>query len=271
MIRYPFHQKISLKNLILIALFSYMPFQSMAWGVIGHRVVGEIADKYLNTTARAKIHAILGTESIALASNWADFIKSDSSLKYLDPWHYINLDSVLSRKDVQDYLNKDTAIDLYTRMNFLVKELKKKNLSPDKKSFYLKLLIHFVGDAHQPMHVGGKSDLGGNTIRVLWFNEPSNLHRIWDEHLIEFQQLSYTEYTDAINHPNAALRKKWQAENMSVWFYESYEIGQQLRTEITQPNQRLSYQYNFNHIATLNQRLLQGGVRLAALLNEIFQ
>ncbi len=242
----------------------------MAWGVIGHRVVGEIADKYLNTTARAKILKILGIESVAMVSNWADFIKSDSSFKHLDSWHYINLDSGLSHKDVLDYLNKDTAVDLYTRTSFLVKELKKKNLPNDKKAFYLKLLIHFVGDIHQPMHVGGKSDLGGNTIRVSWFNEPSNLHRMWDEHLIEFQQLSYTEYTRAINHPNAALKKKWQAENMNEWLYQSYEIGQQLRTEIKQPNQRLSYQYNFNHIATLNRRLLQAGVRLATLLNEIF-
>ncbi len=263
-------QKTFFKKLLLIGLFFYLPFQTMAWGVIGHRVVGEIADKYLTSTARAKILKILGTESIAMVSNWADFIKSDSSFKYVDSWHYINLDSGLSHKDVLDYLNKDTAVDLYTRTNFLVKELKKKNLPNDKKAFYLKLLIHFVGDLHQPMHVGGKSDLGGNTIRVLWFNEPSNLHRTWDEHLIEFQQLSYTEYTKAINHTNAALRKKWQAENMSEWFYQSYEIGQQLRTEIKQPNQRLSYQYNFNHIATLNRRLLQGGVRLAALLNEIF-
>ncbi len=263
-------QKTFFKKLLLIGLFFYVPCQSMAWGAIGHRVVGEIADKYLSITARAKIRQILGTESIAMVSNWADFIKSDSSFKYLDPWHYINLDSGLTHKDVQNYLNRDTAVDLYTRTKLLVKELKKKNLSQDKKSFYFKLLIHFVGDLHQPMHVGGKSDLGGNTIRVLWFNEPSNLHRLWDEHLIEFQQLSYTEYTQAINHPNAALRKKWQAENISEWFYESYDIGQQLRTEIKQPNQRLSYQYNFNHIATLNRRLVQGGVRLAALLNEIF-
>ena len=258
------------KVIILIGLFFYLPLQSMAWGVTGHRVVGEIADKYINTTARAKINQILGTESIAIISNWADFIRSDTSFKYLNTWHYINLDSGLSSKDVKDYLKNDTAVNAYTKINFLIKELKNKKLAKEKKQLYLRLLIHFVGDVHQPMHAGRKSDLGGNTIRVSWFNEPSNLHRVWDENLIEFQQLSYTEYTKAINHPAITLKKKWQSQPLSDWIYESYEISEQLHTEIKEPNQKLSYQYNFDHIATLNQRLLQGGVRLAAVLNDIF-
>lgn len=263
-------QKNILKVLILIGLFLYLPFQTMAWGVLGHRIVGEIADKYVNATARAKISAILGTESIAMASNWADFVKSDTSYRYLNNWHYINLDSGLSYNNVNEFLKNDTATDVYTKINFLVKELKDKKLHKDKKLFYLRLLIHLVGDVHQPMHVGRKADLGGNTIKVLWFNEPSNMHRIWDENLIEFQELSYTEYAKAINHPAITLRKKWQAQPISEWFYESYEISEQLHTEIKQPDQKLGYQYNFDHVATLNMRLLQGGVRLGALLNDIF-
>ncbi len=259
------------KVLILIGIFFYLPFQSMAWGVLGHRIVGEIADKYVSTTARAKINQILGTESIAMVSNWADFIKSDTSFRYLNTWHYINLDSGLSYTGIKDYLKNDTAVDAYTKINFLVKELKKKKLAKEKKQLYLRLLIHFVGDVHQPMHAGRKSDLGGNTIKVSWFNEPSNMHRVWDENLIELQQLSYTEYTKAINHPNLKQKKKWQSQPISEWIYESYEISEQLHTEIKQPDQRLGYQYNFDNIATLNQRLLQGGIRLAALLNDIFK
>jgi hypothetical protein len=32
----------------------------------------------------------------------------------------------------------------------------------------------------------------------------------------------------------------------------------------------LGYSYNYDHIATLNKRLLQGGVRLAGILNELY-
>ncbi|MES2113337.1 MAG: S1/P1 nuclease, partial [Bacteroidota bacterium] len=59
-----------------LALF-YVPLQTMAWGTQGHRICGQIADSYLSPQARKAIKEILGNESIAMASNWADFIKSD--------------------------------------------------------------------------------------------------------------------------------------------------------------------------------------------------
>ena len=75
---------------LIILSMLYLPYYSLAWGQTGHRIIGEIADKHLNTKARAAIQKILGTESIAIASNWGDFIKSDSNFKYLDTWHYVN-------------------------------------------------------------------------------------------------------------------------------------------------------------------------------------
>jgi hypothetical protein len=242
----------------------------MAWGLLGHRIVGEIADSYITSKTRAEIKKILGTESIAISSNWADFIKSDSTYKYLDIWHYINFEKNLNYEQIKEVLKKDTSINAYTRINFLVKELKKKNLTMDKKKMYLRLLIHIVGDIHQPLHVSPVGTNGGNTIRVQWFSTPSNLHRVWDTHLIDDQQLSYTEYVKDINHTTLAQRKKLQADPLSRWLYESYVIAQDLHNEIREDNPRLGYRYNYDHIHTVNDRLLKGGVRLAGLLNEIF-
>ncbi len=59
---------------------------------------------------------------------------------------------------------------------------------------YLRLVIHLVGDVHQPFHTGHTSDKGGNDFKVSWFNKPTNMHALWDSQLIEYQQLSYTEY-----------------------------------------------------------------------------
>lgn len=135
---------------------------------------------------------------------------------------------------------------------------------------YVRLLVHFVGDVHQPMHAGYREDLGGNRIKVSWFNTPTNLHAVWDESLVNFQQLSYTEYTAAINHTTLPQRLAWQKQPLSEWIVESYNIAGQLYTEITRPDQRLGYEYNFRHVGTVNERLLKGGVRLAGLLNSIF-
>jgi hypothetical protein len=258
------------KKLLLIGLFFYLPFQSMAWGLLGHRIVGEIAYSYLNPKARLEIKKILGDESLAIATNWADFIKSDTTFKYLDAWHYINFDEGLDKEGLKAFLKKDTAVDAYTRLNFLASELKKKNLPKEKKLFYLRMLIHIAGDLHQPLHVSPKGDRGGNDIKVLWFNQPANLHSVWDSNLIEAQQLSYTEYTKAINHTTTKQRAAWQKQPVSEWIYESYEISRKLRSEIAKPNQKLSYEYNFKHLHTLNDQLLKGGVHLAGLLNQVF-
>lgn len=260
----------TIKKLVILCFFFTVPFCSFAWGVLGHRIVGEIADSYLTSKARAEIQKILGTESIALSSNWADFIKSDSSYKYLSSWHYINLDEGLTTAQLQLFLKRDTATDVYTKVNFLVKELKNKTLTMDKKQLYLKLLIHFVGDIHQPFHAGRREDLGGNKVKLSWFNAPTNLHALWDEALVNFQQLSYTEYAHAINHTTLDEIQAWQKDPVSQWIIESYQIAEQLYPEITDSNQKLSYEYNFKHIQTLNERLLKGGVRLAGLLNKIF-
>ncbi|HET9824506.1 MAG TPA: S1/P1 nuclease [Chitinophagaceae bacterium] len=259
----------AIKKIILISSLFCFPFSSFGWGVLGHRIVGEIADSYLTPKAKAAIKKILGTESIAMASNWADFIKSDTAYNYMSNWHYLDIDSGLTTTQLQQYLKKDTGSDLYTRINFLVNELRNKQLPMDKRRTYLKLLIHFIGDAHQPLHVGHHEDQGGNKIKLTWFSTPTNLHRVWDEHLVDFQQLSYTEYTKAINHTSAKERLAWQKQPVSDWIIESYQIAQQLYHEI-QPDQKLSYRYNFDHVKILNEQLLKAGVRLAGLLNRLF-
>ena len=242
----------------------------MAWGVEGHRIVGQIADSYLSKKAKKEIAKILGYESVAMVSNWADFVKSDTAYNYLYNWHFINFKSGLSEDAINAYLLTDTTVDADTKINFLTAELKKNDLSPENKLLYLRVLIHLVGDIHQPMHTGRPEDLGGNKIKVMWFNESKNLHQIWDDQLILFQQLSYTEYSAAINHSTDEERIEWQHDPVSKWVYQSYQLAEKIYGDIKQPDQRLDYKYNYNYVALLNQQLLKGGVRLAGLLNEIF-
>ncbi len=261
-----------IKQIIKIAIlgfFFYLPLSSFAWGVLGHRIVGQIADSYITKQTKKEIYKILGTESIAMASNWPDFIKSDPAFSYLSPWHYINLKAGLKEEQVKKYLDADTVTDAFTKTNWLVGQLKNINLEPGNKVLYLRLLIHIVGDIHQPMHTGRFEDLGGNKIKVLWFNNPFNLHQIWDERLIDFQQLSYTEYAQAINHTTKTQRKEWQAETVSEWIWQSYKHAEKIYADI-KPDEKLGFQYNFKFVETLNQQLLKGGVHLAGLLNNIF-
>lgn len=259
----------SIKKLLLSCLLFYFPLQSMAWGMLGHRVVGQIAETYLNKKTTNEIKKILGNESLAMASNWADFIKSEPSYNYLSNWHYINLPAGLKSEQLNYALAQDTVTDAFTRINFLSAELKNKALAQEKKVMYLRILIHLVGDIHQPMHTGRFEDLGGNKIQLSWFGQNTNLHRIWDSDMIEHQQLSYTEYASSVNFIDKNELHNLQSQGAAQWVADSYKISEKLYANV-KSGDKLSYRYIYDNIETANQQLLKGGIHLAATLNNIF-
>jgi hypothetical protein len=258
-----------LKVAILITLCAYLPSNVFAWGMIGHRVVGQIADSYLTAKSRKAVQSILGGESLAMCSNWPDFIKSDSTFNYLSSWHYVNLPAGLDEQGVFSYLNTEKAANVYNKIPEMIAILKDKKSTLEQKKMAMRLLVHLVGDLHQPMHTGRKDDLGGNRLSLTWFGSHSNLHRLWDENLIEYQQLSYTEYAAAINHPSKAQLTAWRKTSLQQDVFESYQTVNKIYDSV-KPDDKLSYKYNFEFVDTLNQQLLKGGVRLAEIINEIY-
>lgn len=259
------------KKIIIVTILAYLPFSAAAWGVLGHRIVGEVADGYINAKTRLAIKQILGNESLAMSANWADFIKSDTSYNYLASWHYVNLPADLSKSAVFSFLDNQPAANIYNKTNEMIAVLKDKNSTLDQKRQALRLIIHLVGDLHQPMHTARKDDLGGNKIQLLWFGEKSNLHRVWDEGLIDFQQLSYTEYTKAINYTTALQIANWQKSSLKDCVFESYTICNKIYATGIKNDDKLTYKYNFDWIGTVNEQLLKGGVRLAGILNSIYK
>ncbi len=262
--------RLTLAIVVVVTLMA-SPFKTLAWGTNGHRIVGQVAYNHLTGKAKRQIQKLLGDESLAMSANYADFIKSDSSFDYIGTWHYVNIKSGLNEAQVKDLLDEQQhGNNIYGKIIWLTGELKRKDLDAQTQRFYLVLLIHFIGDLHQPMHVGRPEDLGGNRVKLFWFDEPTNLHRLWDEQLIEFQKLSYTEYATHIDHVTRSTVRQWQSTPLHQWVFESYSIAEKLYGGIKYTEQKMSYRYNFEHVATLNNQLLKGGVRLAGVLNEIF-
>jgi hypothetical protein len=261
--------KVRILGFVFVSIVAFFPADTLAWGTLGHRIIGGIAEQYISEKTKSEIRKLLGNESLAMASNWADLIKSDRVYNYLDPWHYINIRSGLSEPELYNYLRSETSPNLYNRLQFIIKELKSNRLTTDRRAFYLKLLIHFIGDAHQPMHAGRPEDRGGNKIKVYWFGEQTNVHRVWDEHLIELQQLSFTEYIAAINFVSPGQKQSWQSVPSRQWVYESYLLAQKIYSS-TKAEDKLGYAYNYSFVQILNGQLLKAGVRLAAVLNDIF-
>ena len=249
---------------LTITLVLILNLQSFGWGLTGHRVIGSIAEDHLTRKAERSIGQILKDESIAMAGNYMDDIRSDPEYKFLDPWHYCTIPDGLTYEEA----GTPGEGDIIMAIKQLTEELKTKNFTLGDEVFTLKLLIHLIGDIHQPLHVGNGNDRGGNEVRVEYFWNESNLHRVWDSGIIDSRQLSYTEYTSWINHPSEEEITQWQHSGVIDWAMESVSC----RPQVYQlpESKKINYRYNYENLALANQRLLQAGIRLAGILNEIY-
>jgi len=252
-----------MKKLVLVLLCSLFIFESSGWGATGHRTTGLIAENYLTARAKKRIRQILNQESLAMASTWMDDIKSDSIYNYTNDWHWTTIPDGGKYEDVES--NPDGKVIMMIEK--LVQELKSGKLSSKEEAEYMKMLIHMVGDVHQPLHVGKPGDKGGNDVRVKWFRNDSNLHKVWDSEMIDDTKLSYTELAESLGKPDKETVKKWQSVSVRDWTTESmsyrpqvYDIG----------NGNLGYRYSYKYFSIARTRMLQAGVRIAGLLNQIY-
>lgn len=243
----------------------FLTIQSFAWGPIGHRVVGLIAEKHLSKKAKKNLQQILKNETLAEVSNFMDFIRSDKTYRHMGSWHYCTI------PDGKTYAEAGTPDegDVIVTIQRLVNELKSKNFTDEDEVFALKCLVHLVGDIHQPLHVGNGEDKGGNDVDLEFFWSKSNLHRVWDSGIIDEQKYSYTEYVEWIDHPTEVECVNWSSINVLDWAKESKEYRNQCYDTMPE-NKKLNYRYNFDNIDLVNQRLLQAGIRLANVLNDIY-
>ena len=256
-------------RIIILSLISFQLSFSTSfsddWGQTGHRVIGEIATQYLNKKALKAVEKILHGSSLAYVSTYPDEIKSDKHFKAYSPYHYINIplevDYEVSKSNEEG--------DLYKGIQKSIAVLKDKNASDQEKEFQLKLLVHFIGDLHQPMHIGREEDRGGNSIRLKWFGKSTNLHRIWDSDLIEYFNMSYTEWSSNFPRQNWKTQKELQATSVLDWVAESHELVETIY-RATPENSSLGYEYTYDYKEVLRTQLLKGGIRLAGILNSIF-
>jgi len=259
----------SLRAAIALALICFASMPVGAWGQTGHRIIARIAEQHLTPKTKAAVDALLGPRGMAWASTWADEIKGDPKWRHASPWHYINLGDDEAFADVK----RNPDGDVVSAMKANIETLENGEAARTDKIHALRFLIHFVGDLHQPLHAGRAEDRGGNSIRVEWFGEPTNLHRVWDTHIIRQMELSYSEYADFLDHAEAGDIAKWQASGFIDWVEEGRKLrpliyGFDKASEGELPD--LRYGYLDRARPVVEQRLLMGGVRLAGILNGIF-
>ncbi len=265
------------------------PAKTDSWGANGHRVVAEIASRHLHSASASAVARILGPGELRLAraATWPDEIRSNPRWRDISPWHYVTVEDTADYRaeirpaaTIEGVRNVAQAIEFFAdvlrgsaakRAEFEA-YMSARGVEPflgSVEAAALSLLVHFVGDVHQPLHVGRGQDLGGNRIRLNWFESPSNLHSVWDEGLIAKQALSFTELATMIDRASPEDIRDWRDDPLDTWVRESMELRRQVYHFPALPD--LSYDYAYQNTETANQRLLKGGIRLAGLLDSVLR
>ena len=248
--------------LLILPLFGFTP----EWGKVGHRTVGEIAQRHLTPEATSAVFELLDGESLSSASTWADEMRSNPDFDIYSNWHYVNLPLDKNYGEVE---HKDKNV--VKMINAAIPILKSPMADKSVKQFWLKYLIHMVGDIHQPLHTGREEDWGGNKIKVYFkgrkgSENETNLHDLWDAGLIDDFKMSHSDFsTHLINKYNKVSVEQKTAEE---WADESHQFVPKIYE--TKEGSYLSYDYVYENFPIVEQRLYEAGIRLANLLNEIF-
>lgn len=254
---------ITMKRIATLCLLVVFSTAAFGWGATGHRAVGYVADKHLTKKARKALERILQGQPLAMTGPWMDDIKSDSLYNHTHDWHWVTI----QKGETYDQSVKNPKGDIVQTIERLIAELKAKTLTAHQEAEHVKMLIHLIGDLHQPLHVGFGNDQGGNAVKVTWFGNNSNLHRVWDSDMIDGSKLSYTELAEALPKPDAVRIKTLQSTTVRFWADESRSHHDQV---YAYGNGKLGYDYNYKNFNLVLQRISDAGIRLAGVLNQIY-
>lgn len=261
--------KVLLKYRVLFSfsvLVSFFTFNSWSWGQKGHDVTTAIAERHLTPTTKAAIDSILEGKSIIYWSNWLDNASHTPQYEYSKTWHYKNIDPEYSFESAP--LNPKGDVVKAVKEN--ITKLKDSSSTIPEQKLALKMLIHLMGDMHQPMHLGRCKDLGGNKVNVKFFNRDANLHSVWDSNILEGgHKWSYSEWADQIDRINDTQLYEYTSGDITDWAKETYGIACEIY-DTTPEGTNISYDYIAGWTPTIELQLLRGGIRLAYILNSIF-
>ena len=255
------------KIIISFALFSLAQLSvvqsTWAYGALGHKTVAALAWQQLTPFAKQNVERILGEGQSAFvnASTWADEIKSDDRFNYLKPLHYVNLPKnsktyVASRDCKKDRCIVEAIKDFSQIL---------KTGSEKKKRLALRMVIHLIGDIHQPLHAGLKEDRGGNWYEVKYKRKTTTLHKAWDHQLVKRQGKNWQAVSGKLK--DYEITNK--ALNPVTWAQDSHAIAVGSLYQVVE-GEKMDAEYLAMADEITQQQLAHAGWRLGMWLNQLW-
>ncbi len=277
-----------------LVLSSLIPSPAFAWGGYGHRTTGEIALANVKPETRLAIAQLLKYEkqlgtpecplaSLADATVWPDCVRRTRwRWGYTAAWHYRTTPICEAYEPWKNCSGGNCVTAQIERSQRLLAD---ESLPAHIRLEALAFMVHFVGDIHQPLHSGDKSDRGGNDRDTAYGIIPyMNLHWIWDGPLAERaitstrRPIVRSYSADELAELGASRegwgtaadwgRESWQAARDFVYpnAFDTDPCASDLPNETA-----LTQDDIVTAVPLVQKRIRQAGLRMAAMLDQAFE
>lgn len=278
-----------MRHMLFALALLLLPTRALAWWEYGHETVASIAFAEVRPETRTAIRRLLAqarlletptcpARTIEQASVWPDCIKAlGDRFSYASPWHYQNID-VCRPFDPEAACRDGNCVT--KQIERQARLLADPTLPVRERLMALAFLVHFVGDLHQPLHVGDRGDLGGNRQPVAYglIAGRNNLHTTWDGYLAE-RSLSTPAGGPAglLSEVDLADKTGMRLGTVVDWARENWEASRDYAYATVLgdpcgpvPEQRpvITEAVTRRLIPILRRQVLRGGLRLARMLDE---
>jgi hypothetical protein len=270
----------------LLALAALAPVPAQAWGSFGHRTVAAIAWANIRPQTRARLVTLLkaapqlGTPECAVrtladAATWADCVRRDNDrFQFAARWHFQN-EEVCQAYDPNENCRDGNCVT--AQIEAKRKLLARGGAPLAEQVRALMFLAHFVGDIHQPLHMGDNHDRGGGNVFIVGGRFDSmSLHEVWDGPVA--QEAIQSAPTPLVRGYSPAERTALGGGSVQDWGRESWGLA---RTSVYPPvlghdpcvrgDAATGHMDAATFAAALpiaRRRIVQAGLRLARALDE---
>ena len=264
--------------------------KAAAWDTNTHKVIGVIAYRRLTPQAKAWCDRILATNQRGYtdflnAAPYPDYLKHGSprkdvkKVRRFDGWHYVDFPVVKGQgwtvpRDLSVERNGNNALygigECATNIT---------RGQAETRGFYLAMLIHLVGDVHQPLHCAERDgDRGGNDFELR--GSLRNLHSLWDgaitaKYRLKGKKNSTDERIRRVardvqnNYPLEGMRDEVAILDPHEWAMESYALAVDSAYDGIEPRAFPTEPYKRRWTAVAERQVALAGYRLAAFLNKM--
>lgn len=276
-----------LSRVLFFPLFLFFPILSFAWNPMGHMVVASIAYSQLTPKAKSEVDKLTKTfheeyneiNAFEQSATWLDAIKAQKNNLY-SRWHYVDTSVSLDGTPVNNQTDTDNALWAFQQLQTA---LANKNANHFERARCLAMLIHIVGDLHQPLHTltGFSSahvngDRGGNDFLLKFHGKQTNLHSVWDSAVGSFDSGTDVEIARdnaqkiMARYPEGTFNQSSTDMQPGDWVNEGVGHAKQVAYN-TRENVEVSSAYETQGLVTAQQSVALAGYRLAHLLNTLLK